>query len=66
MLHAGNHQCVSVINNFIPREDVDIYTVAAKGQSEPKLPPAAAPALHKFVMQVVFVNHFLSLIIAQK
>nr|CAG4641696.1 EOG090X06BA [Eurycercus lamellatus] len=50
---VGNHHCVSVINNFIPRDDIDKFTVAcSKDQTEPKLPPATAPALHKFVMQV--------------
>nr|CAG4643208.1 EOG090X06BA [Ilyocryptus agilis] len=48
---VGNHQCVTTINNFIPREDIEHYTIPSKGQSEPKLPPAVAPALHKLVMQ---------------
>nr|SVE74185.1 EOG090X06BA [Daphnia barbata] len=49
---VGNHTIVSIINNFIPRRDIERYTVATDGQSDPKLPPAAASALHKFVMQV--------------
>nr|CAG4650976.1 EOG090X06BA [Simocephalus serrulatus]SVE94240.1 EOG090X06BA [Simocephalus serrulatus] len=49
---VGNHGVVSVINNFIPRTDIEQYTVVCKDETEPKLPPAAAPALHKFVMQV--------------
>ena len=53
---TGNHDVVSVINNFIPRTDIEEYTVAPNDQTESKLPPAAAPALHKFVMQVVHLN----------
>nr|CAG4647903.1 EOG090X06BA [Moina brachiata]SVE93015.1 EOG090X06BA [Moina brachiata] len=49
---VGNHEIVSVINNFVSRDDIDRYTVPANGSSEPKLPPSAAPALHKLVMQV--------------
>lgn len=52
----GNHEVVSVINNFVSRDEIDRYTVPAHGTTEPKLPPAAAPALHKLVMQVVKLN----------
>nr|SVE91141.1 EOG090X06BA [Daphnia sinensis] len=49
---VGNHMVVSIINNFIPRTDIELYTATPNDQNESKLPPAAAPALHKFVMQV--------------
>ena len=51
-MSIGNHQCVSVMNNFIPKEDIDYYTYSHDDKSEPKLPPPTSPALHKFVMQV--------------
>ena len=49
---AGNHGCVAVINNHIPRSDIDYYTVVQGLETEPKLPPILAAPLHKFVMQV--------------
>nr|SVE73559.1 EOG090X06BA [Daphnia atkinsoni] len=49
---VGNHTVVSTINNFIPRADIELYTAAPNECNESKLPPSAAPALHKFVMQV--------------
>ncbi|KAJ9576501.1 hypothetical protein L9F63_025605, partial [Diploptera punctata] len=49
---VGNHNCVAVINNFIPRADIDYYTVPRGLETEPKLPPIIAASLHKFVMQV--------------
>jgi hypothetical protein len=57
---TGNHTVVSIINNFIPRSEIEQYTVAPNDQTEPKLPPAAAPALHKFVMQVVHLNRHIT------
>ena len=57
---TGNHAVVSIINNFIPRTDIEHYTVASSDQAESKLPPAVAPALHKFVMQVVHFNRFIT------
>ncbi|XP_075220966.1 ankyrin repeat and MYND domain-containing protein 2 [Lycorma delicatula] len=49
---VGNHHCVAVINNFIPKSDVDYYTVPQGLEKEPKLPPVLAAPLHKFIMQV--------------
>jgi hypothetical protein len=57
---TGNHTVVSIINNFIPRSEIEQYTVAPNDQTEPKFPPAAAPALHKFVMQVVHLNRHIT------
>ncbi|RUS87309.1 hypothetical protein EGW08_004921 [Elysia chlorotica] len=42
---VGQHQCVSVINNFFPREEVDYYTRPQGLEKEGKLPSAVAPAL---------------------
>lgn len=64
---TGNHTVVSIINNFIPRSDIELYTATPNDQNESKLPPAAAPALHKFVMQVVHLNRHMSfLVLPQK
>nr|CAG4646261.1 EOG090X06BA [Macrothrix elegans] len=49
---VGNHSVVSVINNFIPKDEIEHYTISTSSQVEPKLPHSVAPALHKFVMQV--------------
>ncbi|PSN46894.1 hypothetical protein C0J52_17562 [Blattella germanica] len=49
---VGNHACVAVINNHIPRLDIDYYTVPQGLETEPKLQPILAAPLHKFVMQV--------------
>lgn len=49
---SGNHACVAVINNFIPKSDIDYYTVPTGFETEPKLPPQLSHPLHRFVMQV--------------
>ncbi|KAL0272468.1 UNVERIFIED_CONTAM: hypothetical protein PYX00_005426 [Menopon gallinae] len=49
---VGNHACVAVINNFVPKSDIEYYTVINGLETEPKLPPFLAEPLHKFVMQV--------------
>lgn len=49
---VGNHKCVAVINNFVPKSEVDYYTVPQGLETEPKLPPRFATPLHKFVIQV--------------
>lgn len=41
-----------VINNFIPKADVDYYTIPQGLETEPKLPPILANPLHKFISQV--------------
>ncbi|GFG38137.1 hypothetical protein Cfor_04788, partial [Coptotermes formosanus] len=48
---VGNHACVAVINSYIPKSDVDYYTIPQGLETEPKLPPTVAAPLHKFVMQ---------------
>ncbi|KAJ4439915.1 ankyrin repeat and MYND domain-containing protein 2 [Periplaneta americana] len=49
---VGNHACVAVINNHIPKSDIDYYTIPQGLEAEPKLPPILVAPLHKFVMQV--------------
>jgi hypothetical protein len=48
----GNHACVAVINNHIPKSDIDYYTMPQGLETEPKLPAILVAPLHKFVMQV--------------
>ena len=52
-LFTGNHKCVAVINNFVPKSEVDYYTVPQGLETEPKLPPRFATPLHRFVIQVI-------------
>ncbi|XP_078333011.1 ankyrin repeat and MYND domain-containing protein 2-like isoform X3 [Crassostrea virginica] len=42
---VGQHQCVSVINNFFPKEKLLHFTKPQGFEKEPKLPPELAPAL---------------------
>ncbi|CAH1118958.1 unnamed protein product [Phaedon cochleariae] len=49
---VGHHSCVAVINNYIPKQDVDYYTKVHGTQSIPTLPPFLADSFHKFIMQV--------------
>uniref|UniRef100_A0A0A9X057 Ankyrin repeat and MYND domain-containing protein 2 n=2 Tax=Lygus hesperus TaxID=30085 RepID=A0A0A9X057_LYGHE len=49
---VGNHHCVPVINNFIPKSDVDYYTVSHGDGIAPTLPATMASAFHKLIMQV--------------
>lgn len=49
---VGNHQCVAIINNYIPKSEIDYYTVPHGVEKDPKLPPELASALHKLVMHV--------------
>lgn len=49
---VGNHSCVATINNFIPKEDIDYYTITQGVQTTPHLPPFIADSFHKFLMQI--------------
>ena len=53
----GNHACVSVINNYVPKEDVYYYTKKQPFEESPKLPPQLAKPLHKLVMSVSAVSN---------
>nr|CAG4640861.1 EOG090X06BA [Eulimnadia texana] len=48
---VGNHQCVSVINNYIPREEIDYFTQPQGLDKEGKFPAHSAPSLHRLLMQ---------------
>ncbi|KAF7476258.1 Hypothetical predicted protein [Marmota monax] len=43
------HDCVTIINNFFPRERLDYYTKPQGLDKEPKLPPKLAGPLHKII-----------------
>uniref|UniRef100_A0A3Q2YPK7 Ankyrin repeat and MYND domain containing 2a n=3 Tax=Hippocampus comes TaxID=109280 RepID=A0A3Q2YPK7_HIPCM len=47
---VGQHDCVTVINNFFSRARLDYYTKAQGLEKEPKLPPKLAGPLHKIIM----------------
>ncbi|GLV32553.1 uncharacterized protein CBL_00737 [Carabus blaptoides fortunei] len=49
---VGNHACVAKINNFIPKSEIDYYTVPQGLQKTAALPPFIAESFHKFVMQI--------------
>lgn len=48
---VGNHDVVSIINNFIPKEAVDYYTEVRGLEKEPKLPSALANSMHRLVIK---------------
>ncbi|XP_068560525.1 ankyrin repeat and MYND domain-containing protein 2-like [Cebidichthys violaceus] len=47
---VGQHDCVTVINNFFSRERLEYYTRPQGLESEPRLPPRLAGPLHKIIM----------------
>lgn len=49
---VGYHNCVAIMNNFVPKADVEYYTVPQGSQTEPYLPPFLLQSFHKFIMQV--------------
>ena len=49
---VGNHECVSVINNFVPKEDVFYYTRKQPFEEKAKLPINMAKPLYELVMLV--------------
>ncbi|XP_032093454.1 ankyrin repeat and MYND domain-containing protein 2 isoform X1 [Thamnophis elegans] len=46
---VGQHDCVTVINNFFPREKLNYYTKPQGLDKEPKLPIKLAGPLHKII-----------------
>ncbi|CAH0555427.1 unnamed protein product [Brassicogethes aeneus] len=48
---VGHHNCVATINNYVPKENVDIFTIATDGK-DTELPAFIADSFHKFIMQV--------------
>ena len=51
---SGNHDCVSVINNYVEKKDVYYYTKKQPFEENAKLPLAMAKPLHQLVMTVIF------------
>jgi hypothetical protein len=49
---VGNHHCVSVINNHVPREDVVYYTRKQPFEEQPKLAAELCKPLHDLVMSM--------------
>ena len=49
---VGNHECVSIINNFVPKEDVFYYTRKQPFEEKAKLPMNMAKPLYELVMLV--------------
>ncbi|XP_034748820.1 ankyrin repeat and MYND domain-containing protein 2-like [Etheostoma cragini] len=49
-LVPGQHDCVTVINNFFSRAKVEYYTQPQGLEKEPRLPPQLAGPLHKILM----------------
>jgi len=49
---VGNHECVAIINNFVPKEDVYYYTRKQPFEEKAKLPMKMAKPLHELVMTV--------------
>ncbi|XP_023232181.1 ankyrin repeat and MYND domain-containing protein 2-like [Centruroides sculpturatus] len=48
---VGNHDVVSIISNFIPKEQIDYYTKIHGLETEPMLPPHLVNPLYKLVIQ---------------
>uniref|UniRef100_A0A3Q1IHM4 MYND-type domain-containing protein n=1 Tax=Anabas testudineus TaxID=64144 RepID=A0A3Q1IHM4_ANATE len=47
---VGQHDCVTVINNFFSRARLEYYTRPQGLEREPKLPPVLAGPLHRIIM----------------
>lgn len=48
---VSNHKCVSTINNFVARVEVEYYTIIQGQQTEPTLPATLLDSFHKFLIQ---------------
>lgn len=49
---VGNHNCVATINNFIPKSDIDYYTIKQGVQDKALLEPYLTESLHKFLSEI--------------
>ncbi|CAH2001034.1 unnamed protein product [Acanthoscelides obtectus] len=49
---VGHHNCVAVINNYIPKSEVDYYTRIHGLEMQQYLMPFLSDSLHKFIMEV--------------
>lgn len=48
---VANHKAVAVINNFIPKTDIEYYTIIQGQQTEPYLPVILLDSFHKLIIQ---------------
>ncbi|GAB0096235.1 ankyrin repeat and MYND domain-containing protein 2 [Sergentomyia squamirostris] len=48
---VSNHRVVALINNYVPKSDIEYYTKVQGQQIEPYLPPVLLDSFHKFVIQ---------------
>jgi len=48
----GQHEIVSLINNFFSPKDLEYYCQPRGLETEPKLPPSLFPALYKYIINV--------------
>lgn len=48
---VGNHAAVATINNFIPKTEIEYYTIIQGQQTEPYLPVYLLDSFHNFVIQ---------------
>ncbi|CAG9864028.1 unnamed protein product [Phyllotreta striolata] len=50
---VGHHECVAAMNSFIPKEDVDYYTITpgATASKTQILPAFLSESFHKFIMR---------------
>lgn len=49
---VGNHNCVIVINNYVPKSDIEYYTSPKGVETKPKLSPSLSAPLYNYIMQV--------------
>lgn len=49
---VGHHKCVAIINNYVPKSEVDYYAVVQGYQAEPYLPQFLSESYHKLIIQV--------------
>lgn len=52
VVQTGNHDCATVISNYISKLDIDYYTVIRGMETEPKLPLFFSDQLHAYLMMV--------------
>ncbi|CAO1307752.1 unnamed protein product [Diamesa tonsa] len=48
---VANHKAVAVINNFVPKTEIDYYTIIQGQQTEPYLPVILLDSFHKLIIQ---------------
>lgn len=52
---VGNHNCVSTINSFVDRKDVEYFSVPQGLDEAPKMDPMCVTSVHNLIMQVIFL-----------